>query len=244
LTSSPNFSHIEIKREFQREVPCKWCQKPFQTDVVEFTNGKSMQANMCDNCAEERRRMERPEVDKERRKQTWDRMVGSYYFTFDPDRIPQAIRAHLDDTFNWHPDSPKGVGFLGKSRTGKSRVLFELGRRLYVKGQDVYPTSGIEFAEKVSGQVTNKDDFEWYMQRVKHCKILVLDDADKLNFTPAVEAAYYGMLEYRRRFQKPILVSVNCTGAQMATSDRGMSLNRGEPIVNRLRDLCEIIELK
>jgi DNA replication protein DnaC len=177
----------------------------------------------------------------EKRKQTWDRMVGSYYFTFDPDRIPQAISGHLDTVFSWHPDSPKGIGFLGRSRTGKSRVLFELGRRLFIRGQDVYPTSGIEFAEKVAGQVNDRDGFESYMQRLKNCKILILDDADKARMTEAVEASYYGMLEYRRRFQRPILVSVNSTGKEMA---QNATQNRGEPIVNRLRDLCEIIELK
>jgi DNA replication protein DnaC len=185
--------------------------------------------------------MERPEINLERRKQDWDRRVGGYYHIYDPDRIPQVIQPHLDTVFAWHPDSPKGIGFIGRSRTGKSRVLFELGRRLYVKGQDVYPTSGIEFAEKVAGQVTDKEGYESYILRVKNCKILLLDDSDKLNFTPAVEAAYYGMLEYRRRFQRPILASVNSNGKAMAAA---ASDNRGEPIVNRLRDLCEIIELK
>jgi DNA replication protein DnaC len=177
-------------------------------------------------------------------------MVGPYYFTFDPERLPQAISGHVEGCFAWHPDSPKGIGFLGRSRTGKSRVLFELGRRLFIRGHDVYPTSGIEFAEKVASQVTDKEDFEWYMQRVKHCKILILDDADHLNFTPAVEASYYGMLEYRRRFQRPILVSVNMNGKEMASKiatkagEEAAVQYRGDPIVNRLRDLCEIIELK
>jgi DNA replication protein DnaC len=200
-----------------------------------------MQANVCDRCHERREAAQPVAVKDEKRKQDWDRRVGPYYYTFDPDKIPQAIQPHLDSVFNWHPDSPRGVGFIGKSRTGKSRVLFELGRRLFIRGQDVYPTSGIEFAEKVASQVTDREGFEWYLQRVKHCKILVFDDCDKLNFTPAVEAAYYGMLEYRRRFQRPILASVNCNGKAMANA---ASDNRGEPIVNRLRDLCEIIELK
>lgn len=244
MSFSTNFSHIEIRREYQKEVPCRLCQKPFETDVTEFTNGKAMQANVCTPCYEKGEE-KKPQANKdERRKQEWDRMVGSYYFIFDTARIPQQIQGHLETVFAWHPDSPRGVGFVGKSRTGKSRVLFELGRRLYIRGQDVYPTSGIEFAEKVAGQVGNREEFEAYMARVKTCKVLLIDDADKLNFTPAVEAAYYGMLEYRRRFQRPILASVNSTGAQMTGPEGRMSQNRGEPIVNRLRDLCEIIELK
>lgn len=237
-------ANLLITHETQKEVPCKWCRKPFMTDVMHFANGKSMQANVCDLCSLERQKMERPEINLERRKQDWDRRVGGYYHIFDPDRIPQVIQAHLATVFAWHPDSPRGVGFVGKSRTGKSRVLFELGRRLYIRGQDVYPTSGIEFAEKVAGQVGNREEFESFMARVKTCKVLLLDDADKMSFTPAVEAAYYGMLETRRRFQRPILASVNSTGAQMTGPEGRMSQNRGEPIVNRLRDLCEIIELK
>jgi len=228
-------------REFQKQAICKVCNKPFETDVAEFFNGKSLQANVCDVCFERREARQPVDLKNEKRKQVWDRMVGPYYHTFDPERLPMVIREHLDAIFLWHPDSPKGVGFLGKSRTGKSRVLFELGRRLYIRGQDVFPSSGIEFAEKVQGQVNDKEEFEWYMQRVKNCKILLLDDCDKLNFTPAVEASYYGMLEYRRRFQRPILASVNSNGKAMANAASG---NRGEPIVNRLRDLCEIIELK
>lgn len=219
---------------------CKRCNKPFMTDVVVMARGV-LKATICDHCSEIRESREPQAMKDEKRKQTWDRMVGPYYYTFDPQRIPQVISGHLESVFAWHPDSSKGVGFLGKSRAGKSRVLFELGRRLFIQGHDVYPTSGIEFAEKVQSQVNYKEDFEWYMQRVKSCKILVLDDADKLNMTPAVEASYYGMLEYRRRFQRPILVSVNSTGKEMASA---ASDNRGEPIVNRLRDLCEIIELK
>jgi DNA replication protein DnaC len=235
------FSHIQIAREYQKQAVCKTCNKSFETDVTEFSNGKSMQANVCDPCYE-RREAAQPQANREeKRKQDWDHRVGGYYHIFDPNRIPQPIQPHLEDVFNWHPDSPRGIGFIGKSRTGKSRVLFELGRRLYVRGQDVYPTSGIEFAEKVAGQVGHREDFDAYMQRVKNCKILLLDDGDKMSFTPAVEAAYYGMLEYRRRFQRPILASVNSNGKAMAAA---ASDNRGEPIVNRLRDLCEIIELK
>jgi DNA replication protein DnaC len=239
-------SHFPVlKTQYQEEWRCKICNNEFLTDVSEYTNGKVLRANICDQCAKQRDARDPIAMRNEKRKQIWDRMVGPYYYTFDPDRLPQAISGHVEEAFLWHPDSARGVGFLGRSRTGKSRVLFELGRKLFIQGHDVYPTSGIEFAEKVSGQVNDREDFEQYINRVKNCKVLILDDADKCRFTESVEAAYYGMLEYRRRFQKPILVSVNCSGAQMkAQMGQNNGQNRGEPIVNRLRDLCEIIELK
>jgi DNA replication protein DnaC len=230
-----------LKTQYQEEWRCRICNNEFLTDVSEYTNGKVLRANVCDACSKQRDARDPKPMRDEKRKRVWDKMVGSYYYIFDPQRLPQVICGHAEEAFRWHPDSAKGIGFLGRSRSGKSKVLFELGRRLYIQGHDVYPTSGIEFAEKVTAQVVNKEDFEWYMQRVKNCKILLLDDSDKLNFTPAVEAAYYGMLEYRRRFQRPILASVNSNGKAMAAA---ASDNRGEPIVNRLRDLCEIIELK
>lgn len=200
-----------------------------------------MMATICDDCADRRESREPVELREERRKLQWDQRVGSYFSIFDPNRLPAVMLPHFEDVLAWHPDNPKGIGFIGKSRTAKSKVLFELGRRLYIRGQDVYPTSGIEFAEKVQAQVNDRGEFEQYIHRVKNCKILILDDADKCRFTEAVEAAYYGMLETRRRFQRPVLASVNINGKQMAAS---ATENRGEPIVNRLRDLCEIIELK
>lgn len=234
-------SGLLITHETQKEAPCKWCRKPFMTDVMHFANGKTMQANVCDPCSLDREKMERPEINLERRKQAWDRLVGGYFSIFDPMRIPVPMQPHFEDALTWKPSNTRGIGFAGKSRTGKSRVITELGRRLYVKGVDVFPTSGVEFQEKVVGQVSDREGWEAYIQRVKNCKVLLLDDADKLKMTEAVEAAYYSIMEVRRRFQRPVLVTVNSTGREMA---QNATQNRGEPIVNRLRDLCEIIELK
>lgn len=230
-----------ITHESMGESVCKWCKKPFETEIIHFVSGKTMQANICDPCAEVRKKMERPEIDLERRKMAWDRMVGGYFSIFDPNRIPVSMQPHYEDALSWKPTNTRGIGFMGKSRSAKSKVITELGRRLYVSGVDIFPTSGVEFQEKVAGQVEDREGFDSYMQRVKNCRVLLLDDADKLKLTESVEAAYYSMLEHRRRFQRPVLVSVNLSGKQMAAA---ASENRGEPIINRLRDLCEIIELK
>lgn len=236
-----NTANLLITHETTATVPCKWCRKPFLTDVIHFASGKTMQANVCDGCHTEREKMERPELNLERRKMAWDRLVGGYFSIFDPNRIPVPMQPHFEEVLKWRPYGPRGTGFAGKSRTGKSRVITELGRRLYVSGVDVFPTSGVEFQEKVVGQVNNREVFEEYLLRCKNCKVLLLDDGDKLKMTEAVEASYYSMLEHRRRFERPVLVTVNLSAAQMSTA---ASDNRGEPIVNRLRDLCEIIELK
>ena len=235
------FDPFTIKNEWQEEAVCRRCNKPFLTDCVEFHSGKVLRAGICDPCAAIREAREPQDVRDQKRKQIWDGWVGSYFYSFDPDRLPDIIRPHLGSTLKWNPDSTKGIGFLGKSHTGKSRVITELGRILYIRGVEIYPTSGIEFQEKVVGQVQKKDEFEAYMNRVKNCKVLLMDDADKVNFTPAVEAAYYGFLEHRRRFQRPMLVTVNTNGKRLAEA---ATENRGEAIVNRLRDLCEIIQLK
>jgi DNA replication protein DnaC len=233
-------SHIAVTHYSTAEATCKWCRKPFETEIAHFVSGKTLQANVCDSCHEERKRMERPEIDLERRKMWWDRKVGSYFYIFEPAKVPPAMQPYYETALSWKP-SPRGIGFMGKSRSGKSKVITELGRRLYIEGHDVFPTSGIEFGEKVASQVTEREEWEHYINRCKTCKVLLLDDSDKIKWTEACESAFYGMLETRRRFERPILVTVNVNGQEMT---RGASLNRGEPIVNRLRDLCEIIELK
>lgn len=236
-----NTASLGISKEIMGEAVCKWCKRTFETEVYIFSNGRTMKAGICNPCAEEREAKVHPDVVRAKRDVAWGRMVGGYFHIFDPNRIPTVMLPHFEDALTWKPTNTRGIGFMGKSRSAKSKVITELGRRLYITGTDVFPTSGVEFQEKVVAQVEDREGFGSYIQRVKTCHVLLLDDADKLKLTEAVEAAYYSMLEYRRRFQKPVLVTVNLNGQQMAAA---ASENRGEPIINRLRDVCEIIELK
>lgn len=232
---------------------CRACGQLFEAEACDLAPfGKRLAPTICDPCAIAREalpltveqqkaglpylnRNAAPMDPRIARNAAWSEMVGSYFDGFREDLLPKVIKPHASKVLAWTMKD-KGVGFTGPTHGGKSRVIHELGRKLYVSGVDVFPTSGIAFQDAVSRQVDFKAEFESYLRRAKTCSVLLLDDADKLKFTEAVEAAYYALFEERRRFQRPILVTTNLRGQEMSGSG-----NRMPAIVSRLRDLCEFI---
>lgn len=227
--------------------PCHLCGQPFQSEgesVGAFA--RILWVTICDPCAQlektARAAMARDATPLEdRRRIEWIRQVGSRYATLRPEDLPPAIQPHLSRVLSWSPQ-PRGIGLLGPSRTGKSPLIYALAQRLYLAGVDVFPTSGIEFQRHVHRQVEHRHAWEHYLSRCEQSEVLLIDDADKLNLTPGVEAEYYGMLETRRNWQRPLLATLNLTGAQLTdlAQDRP---DRAPAIAERLRDLCEFISV-
>jgi DNA replication protein DnaC len=119
--------------------------------------------------------------------------------------------------------------------------------QLHLAGHDVFPTSGIDFQRRVHRCVVDRAGWERYLDRCESAEVLLIDDADKLNFTPGVEAEYYGLLETRRNWQRPILCTLNLTGQQLSELARDKIDHRSDrmpAIVERLRDLCEFVSVE
>lgn len=211
--------------------------------------GRDLAPDLCDDCEKLRAVQSVHESsetkanrDRDRRARleaSWLAMVGPYYANFNVAMLPAVIRPHVAKVMAWDSQSTRGVGFIGATYTGKSRVIHALGHRLHLAGVEVFATSGIEFQEKCTSQV-HDDGWRGYLSKCSNASVLVLDDADKLRLTDAVEAAYYGMLEKRRKWCLPVLATLNVGGEALAASG---SANRGGPIATRLRDLCDFIPL-
>jgi hypothetical protein len=247
---------------------CLLCGSPFEPlrdAEMERIFGRRVMMRVCDACVarEERARAKAraaaappPPVvltAAERRRRRWIADVGPRYAEFRREDLPPAIAPHVDRVLSWSPvvqgqgvsaDRGAGVGLglglLGPSRTGKSPLLFALGQRLHMAGHEVFATSGIAFQRMVHRFVESRAEWERYLERCETAEVLLLDDADKLNFTPGVEAEYYGMLETRRNWLRPVLCTLNLTGSELAELARERS-DRVNAIVERLRDLCEFI---
>lgn len=226
---------------------CRVCGKGFESLEVMMPGGGRIVVTICDDCAaaekraEEERKARRATVSSEqRRRERWEQMTGTRYASFDARSLPDAIKGHVRRVMDWKVQ-PRGIGLVGPSRTGKSPLIYALGQQLYATGVDVFPSTGIEFQRQYLRGVERRDG-EWtaYLTRCQDCAVLLLDDADKLNLTPGVEAEYYGMLEERRNWQRPVLCTLNLTGDQIKGLSSGRQ-DRSAAIVERLRDLCEFI---
>lgn len=231
------------------QVDCRLCGNPFEAETAVFqgdkkTKGKTTFATVCDACAEKANAARsagipvNPTYEDRRRKQ-WVGMTGIRYEAFHPEELPVGIRPHVERVLAWQPQ-PRGIGLVGPSRAGKSPLLYELGQRLFVAGCDVMPTTGLEFQRKFHRAIEHREEWARYLKDCEECAVLLIDDADKLNLTAGVEAEYYGMLEHRRNWQRPVLCTLNLTGEEIAQLGRDRA-DRASAIVERLRDLCEFL---
>lgn len=223
-------------------VTCRGCGIQFMAEAVSMEGSNTrIQPNVCEACSSATKAVPSEEAERQRRANRWRDMVGCYYDDWNPKKLPAAMESHWQQALKWAPSHGKpGVGFIGPTHTAKSIVLHQLGRTLYVDGYDVFPTSGMEFQKFCLTQVQSRDVWDRYLERCERAKILLLDDADKLKLTDAVEAWYYGMLEARRKWMRPVLATVNVDGEAIAKAG---SENRAPAIVSRLRDLCEFIQV-
>lgn len=233
------------------EVSCRICGNPFTTESTVFRGDsrvpeKQIYPTICDECAElEKRAVGAMRLEattpEERRRLAWVEMVGVRYAEFRPADLPAEIRPHVSTVMAWTPQ-PRGIGLLGPSGTGKSPLLYGLAQKLYNAGHDVFCTSGIKFQKAYIRGIESRPSWEHYLGRCEGADVLFIDDADKLNLTPGVESEYYGMLEHRRNWQKPLLCTLNLSGPQIEglAKDRH---DRASAIVSRLRDLSEFITI-
>jgi DNA replication protein DnaC len=209
------------------------------------TKEKVMFATVCDACAAKAAAIPRQVVNptqEDRRRKMWVGMTGIRYSDFRAAELPTAIQSHAEKVLAWEPQ-PKGIGLVGPSRVGKSPLIYALGQSLFVAGIDVMPTSGLEFQRKFHRAIEHREQWETYLKDCEDCEVLLIDDADKLNLTAGVEAEYYGMLEHRRNWQRPVLCTLNLTGPEFAALGRDRS-DRSAAIVERPRDLCEFIQIE
>ncbi|MGB0145001.1 MAG: hypothetical protein ACPGAP_09535 [Akkermansiaceae bacterium] len=194
----------------------------------------------CDSCVEsyDTRQAEHSRTVHAKDRPNWSEICPPAYQQFDRRKLPPDASAIADRVLGWQP-GPKGIGLMGESRKGKTFLLYELFRRWYEHGASVCITSGTEFAW-ACGSIDQHDRRE-LMTRMIKADMLFIDDLGKEKMTDRVEADLYHVIEQRRRFQRPVFVTVNSGGDALAGK---MSADGGIPIVNRLReDVCEFIRV-
>jgi len=186
---------------------------------------------------EDRRRQQ--EYQKRLHRERYERDCPPLYQQTDPARLPpDKLKAVLAWRYG-----PRGLLLVGKTGAGKSRCAWQLIRRLTVdEGRHVRAFDGIGWGVAVSAAFGDPQTTETWLDRVCKADVLFIDDLFKVKFTEAQEQGIYGVFERRAAYMRPIIATMNTTGelllARMTEQGRA---DRGEPLIRRMRDFCQII---
>lgn len=228
------------------EIPCRHCLQPFVAGksslyIPALDHTVTFTEESCEKCRDRNEAITSGEATQEPPAK-WTDICPPVYARYNFDKLPLQGQKIAPRVF-CHPwlrnKDGRGLGLMGDSFFGKSMIMHELARHAFSNGHDVYVTSAAEFAYQV-GQKDNDRRMKM-IDRCKEAEILLLDDVGKEKMTDRVESDLYMMLEHRRRWLRPLLTTVNSDGKGLR---KGMSDDRGEPIVNRIREAAEILEVK
>lgn len=163
----------------------------------------------------------------------WEAVPEVYREEFDP-KAAKYSRDVVAKAKFWTPDSGRGIGLMGGSGLGKTRLLVAV-LRLHQQWSFLWlPAS--EFSRAVADEWS--DDFrvageaEAKLRAAHRVKILLLDDVGDERATDASTAALKALVEHRTSRRLPILWTSNLTEEQIEARHG----ERGKAIVRRLAE--------
>lgn len=171
----------------------------------------------------------------------FDHLCPPRYRDSDPARLPTA---QLTDVLAWKPNKD-GIGLflVGASRTGKTRCMWMLLKRLISEGITVRAFDGIGWTLAVSRAFGEPSTTEDWLDGLIRPDILFLDDLFKGKITEAQEQAVQGVLERRSAYMKPTFCTSNTDATMLASrmTENGAS-DRAGSILGRIVEFCKVIK--
>ena len=156
----------------------------------------------------------------------------------DPKRLPPEL---LERVLAWKP-GPRGLILRGPTRACKTRCMFLLMEKLHREGMRLAVFHGVErgFAHHYVIESGLFHGEQWLAQVAKKDAVL-FDDLGKWKLTDGNEAALSLLIEELVSSLKPVFITTNSGGKGL--KDR-MTLDRGDPLVERLREFCDMIDCR
>lgn len=250
---------FEVKT-FTEPFPCIDCQTEFQAAAFTLGGAKVMQ-KVCPSCQKIREEEAARKIIEARARElreAWLDLCPEDYLDTDLDRTQRELESAgivgltmegeqkkridvptiIERVTNW-PDSGLGLAILGDTGRHKTRLMLKLMERLHFAGQKVAFVNAAAMSDRIGsllGESAKAGDE--YIARLESVQNLLLDDLGKAKMTDRAEEALYRIVEARRSRRKRTFFTANCTGAELI---QRMSVDRGGPIVRRLRDMTTAI---
>jgi DNA replication protein DnaC len=228
---------------------CTSCHQTFEAGV--FPSPSELVADMvqkvCDSCVEKYDQKLHNFIRPGQTVENQVSCVPAGYQDFDFDKLPeQTQKKAVDFIFPWR-FSGRGVGLGGPSDNGKTYLIFEAARRQQESGKRVSVIKDQAISRMVRENSPERDKL---IANVRSSDVVVWDDFGLSKMTDAVEGTYNDLLEICLSRNLPILGTCNYGGDQVKKKwseqmrDSTFLDSRGERIVRRFRDQCEVRLLK
>lgn len=222
-------------------VRCKLCGRPTETEA--FFNKVFHGHCICPSCDRELKAQE--EAERHNALQTPEkrfRRLAPRSFVEGPSKTdPGRLgfpREALKKALDW---DPKGLGLFINGPTGscKSRILFELIRRLIVQDRlDVEVLHGGDFRQRLI-DAYRAEQSKILMDRWCKVAILAWDDFGQDALKPGMETDLRYIIDYRYREGLPLLVTTQFTPELLTQRLSGGDAAREQVCASIIRRICE-----
>lgn len=227
-----------------KTVNCKECRQDFDYEpmLIEFDGvDKEVFARIvCPPCAEESQRARvaaEAKAKQEKRDREWHLICPGEMEDTEVRRLPN--HSLHSAVMSWRY-GPRGLMVCGKSGKGKSRCAWLVVRREFLAGKHVRAVNAYDLSAYPFRLHANPSGAQEWLDRAITTDLLLLDDAFKAKLSERAEEALFFMVDERTSRKKPILMTCNDSVGSLLSR---LSEDRGQPIIRRLREFCEVIEV-
>ena len=167
------------------------------------------------------------------------------YKEFDPEhpnliKNRDAINAVLSYQF-----STKGLLLTGPTNKGKTRVAWQLLKRLYADdGVECRWYHSMDFFSKLQEFVSyGRDDAREWVSAVANRRVVFIDDlGQEANLKSREEWAegwFFRFLDWRLERKLPLIITTNLTAKDIANKQGDI---RSDPLLRRMLDVCDVVK--
>jgi hypothetical protein len=207
---------------------------PGCSDPVQAISAFGRVWHECPRCAEAEKQQRRQREKIDRALAQWAVVTPpTYREKIDRSRIHPTIALAMDLDFS------SGIGLVGPSGIGKTRVAFFALRMASARGLMPGRVTSAEYREAVSlrhsGAKETASRAEELIRMCKWSRALLIDDIGKGANTPAGDEAFYNLLEHRRAEK---LLTFWTSNGGSGWLRKKLGADYGPAIVKRLVDLA------